>query len=186
MNREIANRTHPAITGDHLRRLAVVYLRQSTPEQVQKNTGSAQFQRSLAEVAQSYGWPDPQIKIIDEDLGRSGSSSQQRLAWQSLQRMIEAEQVGAVFVANISRLSRQVIDFELFRLRAALHNVLLYMDGHFFNPADSKDAILAQMTAMFAQFENRKRAEIMRHARFAKAKRGEAVSQLPLGLDKRS
>ena len=132
-------------------------------------------------MAQSYGWPDSQIKIIDEDLGRSGSSAQQRLGWQSLQTMIEAKQVGAVFVANISRLSRQVIYFELFRLRAALHNVLLYMDGQVINPADSNDTILAQTTAMFAQFENRKRAEIMRQARFAKAKKGEAVSQLPLG-----
>lgn len=114
MNREIANRTHPAVTAEHIRRLAVVYLRQSTPEQVQKNTGSAQFQRSLAEVAQSYGWPDSQIKIIDEDLGRSGSSTHQRLGWQSLQRMIEARQVGAVFVANVSRLSRQVIDLSSF------------------------------------------------------------------------
>jgi hypothetical protein len=68
---------------------------------------------------------------------------------------------GAVFVANISRLSRQVIDVELFRLRAALHNVLLYMDGQLINPADSNDVILAQMTAMFAQFENRQRAEII-------------------------
>ena len=176
-----ANRTLPAITPEHLRRLAVIYLRQSTPEQVQKNTGSAEFQRGLREVAQSYGWPDSQIQIIDEDLGKSGSSSEGRTGWQSLQAMIEAKQVGAVFVSTVSRLSRQVLEFELFRLRAALHNVLLYMDDRFLNPADSNDAILSQITAMVAQFENRKRAEIMRQAKLAKAKLGETVSQLPAG-----
>jgi DNA invertase Pin-like site-specific DNA recombinase len=118
---------------------------------------------------------------MDEDLGKSGSSSERRTGWQSLKAKIQARQVGAVFVANISRLSRQVHDFELFRLEAALHNVLLYADGRFINPADSGDAALSQMSAMFAQYENRKRAEIMMHARLAKAKRGETVSALPVG-----
>jgi DNA invertase Pin-like site-specific DNA recombinase len=180
MKPELANRTHPAITPDHLRRLAVIYLRQSTPEQVQRNTGSAEFQRSLAGVARSYGWPDSQIRIID-DLGKSGTSIEGRTGWQSLQEMIEAKQVGAVFVANISRLSRQVLDFELFRIRAAMHHVLLYSDGRFSNPADSNDAILSQIGAMVAQFENRKRATVMMQSRLAKAKRGEVVSQLPVG-----
>src|SRR5205823_4949107 len=122
MNTELTNQTHPLISPDHLRRLAVVYCRQSTEEQVRENTGSTEFQRSLAAVARSYGWPDSQIQVIDEDLGRSGSSSERRTGWHRLQTMIEAKQVGAVFVATISRLSRQVLDFELFRLRAALHN----------------------------------------------------------------
>jgi DNA invertase Pin-like site-specific DNA recombinase len=104
-----------------------------------------------------------------------------RTGWNRLQDMIDAKQVGAVFVANISRLSRQVVDFELFRLRAALHNTVLYIDGRFMNPADSNDTIVAQITAMVAQFENRKRAELMMQSRLAKAKRGEVVSKLPAG-----
>ena len=70
--------------------------------QVREHTGSAQFQRNLAAVARSYGWPESQIKIIEDDLGKSGSSTQGRTGWQRLQQMIEAEQVGAVFGANIS------------------------------------------------------------------------------------
>ena len=69
------NQTHPIIKPDHLRRLAVVYVRQSTEIQVGQNTGSTEFQRGLAEIARSYGWPDSQIEIIDDDLGRSGSSA---------------------------------------------------------------------------------------------------------------
>ena len=90
----------------------------------------------------------------------------------------------AVFGANISRLSRRVIDFELFRLRAACHNTLLYLDGRFINPADSNDTFISQITAMVAQYDNRIRAELMMQGKLAKAKRGEMVSRLPLGWTK--
>src|SRR6266480_5171547 len=178
---ELTNKTHPLITPDHLRRLAIVYCRQSTEKQVDQNTGSADFQRSLAEVARSYGWPDSQIEILHKDLGRSGSSTEKRTDWQRLQIMITAKQVGIVFVATISRLSRQVLDFELFRLLAAFHNTLLYTDGRLVDPSNPNDTFLAQVTAMVAHFENRKRAEVMMQSRLVKARKGEVVSRLPIG-----
>jgi DNA invertase Pin-like site-specific DNA recombinase len=125
-NNELTNQTHPLITPDHLRRLAVVYIRRSTD-----------YKRSLATVAMYYGWPDSQIEINDEDLGTSGISTERR-GWQRLQMMIDANQVGAVFVTTTSRLSRQILDIELFRQRAALHNTLLYTDGRIVNLADLK------------------------------------------------
>ena len=78
INKELTPETHPLITLEHLRRKAVIYIRQSSEEQVRENTGSTDFQRSLMVVAQRYGWPESQIEIIDEDLGRSGSSSERR------------------------------------------------------------------------------------------------------------
>ena len=147
---ELTTQTHPLITPDHLRRLAVVYIRQSTEEQVRDNVSSTQYQRSLAAVARSYGWPDSRIQIIDEDLGMSGSSSERRTGWHRLQMMLGAKQVGAVFVATISRLSRQLIDFEVFRLVAAANDTLIYTDGRFVDPADSNDIIFSQLTAMLA------------------------------------
>jgi DNA invertase Pin-like site-specific DNA recombinase len=185
-HKDITNRTHPAITPQHLQRLAVVYVRQSSERQVRENTGSAAFQRSLAAVARSYGWPESQIQIIEDDLGKSGSSTKGRTGWQRLQEMIEADEVGAVFGANISRLSRRVIDFEIFRLLAACHNTLLYIDGRFINLTDSNDTIVSQITAMVAQYENRKRAEAMMQGRVTKAKRGKVVSRMPLGWIKRA
>jgi DNA invertase Pin-like site-specific DNA recombinase len=178
---ELTNQTHPLVTHEHLRRLAVIYIRQSTEDQVRENTGSTLYQRNLTAVAQAYGWQDSQIEVIDEDLGKSGSSSERRMGWQRLQDMIDAGQVGAVLVANISRLSRHLLDFELFRIRAALHNTLLHVDGRFLNPADSNDTIASQITAIVASFENRKRTEVMSQSRLAKAKRGEVVSRFPVG-----
>jgi DNA invertase Pin-like site-specific DNA recombinase len=180
-DKELAIQTHPLITPDHLRRNAVVYIRQSTQEQVRDNTGSTEFQRRLADVARSFGWQESQIEIIDEDLGRSGSSDERRTGWQRLHTMVAAKQVGAVFVATISRLSRQVLDFEIFRMLAAANRTLLYTDGRLVDPADSNDTIVAQITAMVAHFENSKRTEIMSQARRIKAKQGAVVSTLPVG-----
>jgi DNA invertase Pin-like site-specific DNA recombinase len=95
--------------------------------------------------------------------------------------MIASEQVGVVFVATISRLSRQVYDFEIFRMLAAAHNTLLHTDGRLVDPADSSDTIFSQITAMIAQFDNHKRTELMSQARMTKAKQGAVVSALPVG-----
>jgi DNA invertase Pin-like site-specific DNA recombinase len=94
------------ITPDHLRKKALIYLRQSTMEQVERNTGSTQFQRNQVDLARSYGWPDHLIEVLDEDLGKSGSSTQGRSGWQKMLDQIAANQIGAVFAANVSRLAR--------------------------------------------------------------------------------
>jgi DNA invertase Pin-like site-specific DNA recombinase len=150
-------------------------------EQVRHNSGSTDFQRNQVELARQFGWPNHLIQVIDEDLGRSGSSTVARSGWKSMLEEIAANQVGAVFAANISRLSRQLIDFESFRVLAAYHKVLLITDGRVIDPSDSNDTVLAQVSATIFQFENRKRAEVMRQARFTKARLGIIVSQLPPG-----
>ena len=172
---------HPLVTSDHLRRFAIVYIRQSTEEQVRDNTGSTEYQRGLVEVARSFGWQDSQIQRIEDDLGQSGSSTERRIGWQRIKTMIAAKEVGAVFVVTISRLARQLLDFELFRLLAAANNTLLYTDGRFIDLADSNDIVLSQISAMFAHFENRKRTEIMSQARKLRAGQGIVVSTLPVG-----
>ena len=177
---EITN-IHPLITADHLRRKAIIYIRQSTMEQVRHNTGSTDFQRTQIEIAREYGWPDHLIQVIDQDLGRSGSSTVTRTGWQLMLDQIDAKKVGAVFATNISRLSRQTLDFETFRVLCALRKVILISDGHVIDPADPNDTVLVQITANIFQFENRKRAQVMRQARFIKARQGTVVSQLPAG-----
>jgi DNA invertase Pin-like site-specific DNA recombinase len=150
-------------------------------EQVRHNIGSTDFQRNQVQLARQYGWPDHLIQTVDEDLGRSGSSIVGRSGWKSMLDDIAQNLVGAVLVTNISRLSRQLIDFETFRVLAAYHKVLLIADGRVIDPSDSNDTVLAQVSATIFQFENRKRAEVMRQARFTKARKGVIVSQLPPG-----
>src|SRR5687767_6682514 len=89
--------TNPLITPEHLRRKALVYLRQSTLDQVEKNTGSQAYQRNQVELAQAYGWPEDLIEVIDDDLGKSGSSVDRRTGWQRMLDQITARSVGIIF-----------------------------------------------------------------------------------------
>jgi DNA invertase Pin-like site-specific DNA recombinase len=173
--------THPLITPDHLRRLAVVYIRQSSEQQVQNNVGSTELQRGLTAVPRSYGWPDSRIQMIDEDLGITGSSSEARRGWQRLQIKMAAGEVGAVICVTISRLSRRLLDFELFRQIAAENNTIIYTEGRFVDPNDLNDILFSQITATLASHENRQRVRLMSQARITKAKQGEMVSVLPVG-----
>jgi hypothetical protein len=64
---------HAKITGNHLSRTAIVYLRQSSPAQVENNRESTDRQYALVRKATELGWPAERVVVIDEDLGLSGS-----------------------------------------------------------------------------------------------------------------
>jgi DNA invertase Pin-like site-specific DNA recombinase len=178
---ETGTLTNPLITPEHLRRKAIVYLRQSSIEQVEKNTGSQAFQRSQVDMARAYGWPEDSIEVIDEDLGKSGSSVDRRIGWHSMLDQIAANKVGVVFAANISRLAREMLPLENLRLLASYHGTLLCLDSRISDPRNPNDTVLTQITASIAQYENKKRAEHMTNARMAKARQGAVVSSLPVG-----
>ena len=98
--------------------------------------------------------------------------------------MMAAGEVGTVFCVTISRLSRRLLDFELFRQIAAENNTIIHTEGRFVDPNDSNDIIFSQLTAMLASHENRQRVRLMSQARITKAKQGEMVSVLPVGCIK--
>lgn len=62
----------------HLNRLAIVYVRQSSPQQVMENRESRERQYALAEFAKRLGWTFERIIVIDEDQGLSGKSADNR------------------------------------------------------------------------------------------------------------
>src|ERR671936_185672 len=108
------------ILGSHLKRQAVIYVRQSSPLQVELNLESQQRQYQLTQRAQSLGWPAAQCLIIDEDLGLSGAQSHNRPGYQRLISMIALRQVGLVLGLEVSRLARNSLDcYQLLELAAA-------------------------------------------------------------------
>ena len=96
----------PKVEARHLRLLAVVYVRQSTPQQLQNNQESTRRQYDLALRARQMGWPETAVRVIDDDLGMSGASSQNRAGFQRLVTSIGMGEVGIVLVTEVSRLSR--------------------------------------------------------------------------------
>ena len=90
----------------HRERLAVVYVRQSTPQQVLDHQESTRLQYGLVSRAQALGWETSRILVIDEDQGKSGSSAQGRAGFQRLVSEVSLDHVGIIFGVEMSRLAR--------------------------------------------------------------------------------
>ena len=86
--------THPKVVESHLKRQAVIYIRQSSPLQVQQHQESQKRQYQLVERAQLLGWPAAQCVVIDEDLGLSGAHSANRPGYQRLIAMLALREIG--------------------------------------------------------------------------------------------
>ena len=102
------------ITSSHLSRAAVIYVRQSTLIQLERNTESTARQYDLVNRALRLGWPREAIRVIDADLGVSGSVPGQREGFEGLVAEVALGQVGIIVALEASRLAR---DNALFRYR---------------------------------------------------------------------
>lgn len=98
------------VRGEHLSRLAHLYIRQSSLRQVQENRESTARQYDLKRRAQALGWNSEQIVVIDEDLGLSATSSAQRNGFQRLVAEVGLGRVGLVMGLEVSRLARSSSD----------------------------------------------------------------------------
>jgi DNA invertase Pin-like site-specific DNA recombinase len=116
---------HDKVRPDHRDRLAVVYIRQSTPQQVEHHQESARLQYALVDYAMSLGGPRERILVIDEDQGRSASSSQGRLGFQRLVAEVGLGRVGVVLGVEMSRLARSCCDWHQLLEICALRDTLL-------------------------------------------------------------
>ena len=98
------------ISTSHLSRAAYVYLRQSSPAQVEHNRESTQRQYALVTKASTLGWPPQQIVVIDEDLGLSGAGIVERSGFARLTAEVALGHVGIVLGLEVSRLARNNAD----------------------------------------------------------------------------
>lgn len=90
----------------HFDRSAVVYVRQSTPQQVLEHQESTARQYTLADRAVAFGRPSGRVLVIDEDLGQSGQSVEGRLGLQRLLAEVALDHVGLILGLEMSRLAR--------------------------------------------------------------------------------
>jgi DNA invertase Pin-like site-specific DNA recombinase len=99
------------IKSSHTQRAAYVYIRQSTPGQVEHNRESTARQYALDNRASQLGWSKVQVVIIDEDLGLSGSSIDKRSGFARLTSEVALAHVGIVLGLEVSRLARNNADW---------------------------------------------------------------------------
>ena len=163
-----------------LKRKAVVYVRQSTPTQVQTNLESQRRQYELVEVARRRGFRD--IEVIDDDLGRSAGGMVTRPGFERLLAWLCAGEVGAVLCFDASRLARNGRDWHhLLELCGLVEARVIDMDG-VYDPCRPNDRLLLGMKGSISEFElGVLRARMVDAAR-AKARRGELRIAVPVGF----
>ena len=128
--------THPMISREHLNRTAIIYARQSS--QILEETGRRGLHLDQLQLARQYGWPDHLIVLIEEDMGKPGSSVEHRSGYQRMLDQIIAGGVGAIFAASVCRLSRCVIEYEHLEMLASDHGTVLCIGGEVIDPGNSK------------------------------------------------
>jgi DNA invertase Pin-like site-specific DNA recombinase len=162
-----------------LRRKAIVYVRQSTPQQVQSNLESQRRQYELVDVARRRGFSD--VEIIDDDLGRSASGAVDRPGFDRLVAALCAGQVGAVLCLDASRLARNGRDWHhLLELCGLVDARVIDLDG-VYDPCKPNDRLLLGMKGSISEFELGIIRSRMYDAARSKAKRGELRISIPIG-----
>ena len=141
------------ITPSHLSRQAIVYLRQSSPAQVEHNRESTERQYALATKARELGWPDDRIVIIDEDLGLSGSGSVARSGFSRLTAEVALARVGLVLGLEVSRLARNNADWHRLIDLAGITDTLIGDADGIYHPALFNDRLLLGLKGTMSEAE---------------------------------
>jgi DNA invertase Pin-like site-specific DNA recombinase len=169
----------PKITAEHLRRTAVVYVRQSSATQVHENTESKRRQYALADTARTMGFAG--VETIDDDLGKSGSGLVERPGFARLVALVCDGSVGAVFCIEASRLARNGRDWHhLIDLCGLCATIVIDPDG-VYDPRLMNDRLLLGLKGTMSEYELSLLRERANAARDAKAKRGELRFCAPTG-----
>jgi DNA invertase Pin-like site-specific DNA recombinase len=170
------------IATTHLRRTAVVYVRQSSASQLERNRESTDRQYALVERAVSLGWPRGLVRVIDADLGVSGSRDTMRSGFTELTSLVGLGQVGIVLALEVSRLARSNTDWYRLLDLAGLTDTLLADTDGVYHPALFNDRLTLGLKGTMAEAElHVLRARLDGGIR-NKAERGELRRGLPVGL----
>ncbi len=170
------------VTAHHLTRLACVYVRQSTLQQVMENTESTSRQYALRERARALGWADERIVVIDQDLGHSGASTADRLGFQRLVAEVGLGHVGLVLGLEVSRLARNSSDWHhLLEICALTHTLILDEEG-LYDPSTFNDRLLLGLKGTMSEAELFELRARLQGGILNKARRGALKLALPIGL----
>ncbi len=169
------------IAGRHLDRLAYVYVRQSTPQQLVRHQESTQIQYSLQRRAVDLGWSPDRVTIVDEDLGKSGASMEGRTGFQRMLAEVALDHVGIILGVEMSRLARSCKDwYHLLEVCGLFGTLIADLDG-VYDPAQYNDRLLLGLKGTMSEAELHILKQRMYQGSLNKARRGELVYRVPMG-----
>jgi len=172
---------HSKVQRHHRERVAVVYVRQSTAQQVTRHPESTRLQYGLVDRALMLGWERSQVQVIDDDLGKSGVTAQGRAGFQRLVSAVSLNQVGLVLGIEMSRLARSCRDwYQLLEVCGLFGTLIGDWDG-IYDPGDYNDRLLLGLKGTMNEAELYLIKQRMLAGKRAKANRGELGMALSRG-----
>ena len=170
------------VTAGHVARDAYLYVRQSTLQQLIHNKESTQRQYALRQRAVALGWPLERVHVIDSDLGQSGASAADRLGFQQLVSEVSLGRAGIVLGLEVSRLARNSADWHRLMELCALADTLILDEDGLYDCNDFNDRLILGMKGTISEVELHYIRARLRGGILNKARRGELVCRLPVGL----
>jgi DNA invertase Pin-like site-specific DNA recombinase len=169
------------IGAEHRNKLAIVYVRQSSPQQVVNHAESRTRQYALVNLAKALGWPDERVLLIDDDQGQTGTRADNRSGFQRLLAEVTLDHVGMVLALEMSRLARSGKDWHhLLEVCGIFGGLLADQDG-VYDPNDPNDRLLLGLKGTMSEVELHTMRNRLDRGRLNKAQRGELFSDVPLG-----
>jgi DNA invertase Pin-like site-specific DNA recombinase len=165
----------------HLARLAIVYVRQSTQQQVLEHRESTARQYALADRAVALGWPTAAVQVIDEDQGHSGSSAEGRSGFQRLLAEVSSNRVGLILGLEVSRLARSCKDWHALLELCAIYRTLLADADGLYDPSQYNDRLLLGLKGTMSEAELHILKSRLQQGMWNKAQRGEVLNHAPIG-----
>ena len=182
---EALNLRSEKIQAIHLERLAVVYVRQSTLQQVLEHQESTRLQYGLVDRAESLGWLRERVLVIDEDLGKSGATAVGRTGFQRLVAEVSLNHVGLILGVEMSRLARCSKDWhQLLEVCALFGTLIADLDG-IYDPSQYNDRLLLGLKGTMSEAELHVLKTRLLEGKLSKARRGELPFDPPIGYVRR-
>jgi DNA invertase Pin-like site-specific DNA recombinase len=170
------------ITTRHLSRLALVYVRQSSPHQVLTNQESLRLQYALRQRAQDLGWSPERIEVIDTDLGVTAATATARAGFQDVVAKVTHGDVGLILSVEVTRLARNCSDwYPLLDLCGFTGCLIADRDG-VYEPASANGRLLLGLKGQISELELYTLRARLTAGLLPKAQRGDLALQLPAGL----
>lgn len=170
------------IKPQHLARRAILYVRQSTAYQVENNLESQKLQYAMEAHLRALGWN--RVEIVDEDLGRSAGGTVTRTGFERMVAQVCLGEVGAICARELSRFARNSRDWQQLVEVCRVVDTLLIDQEAIYAPRQSNDRLLLGLKGTMSEYELDLLRQRAQEARTQKARRGEFLSNIPIGFVK--
>jgi DNA invertase Pin-like site-specific DNA recombinase len=170
------------VTPAHLGRRALIYIRQSSPQQVINHQESLRLQYDLWQRAVACGWPESMIDVIDCDLGQTGRTTRGRVGFAELVSRVTLGEVGIIFAYDVTRLARNCTDWYQLLDLCGLRTCLVGDQDGIYDPGTANGRLLLGLKGLISELELHTLRARLTAGLHNKAQRGELALSLPVGL----